>query len=72
MGYRDLRQYLNKLEESGKLHHVTCEVDKDWEIAAVTRGVFQDIPDPQRPALMFDRIKGYNLPLVVGILGGSL
>ena len=72
MGYRDLGEYLNKLEESRKLHHVTCEVDKDWEIAAVTRGVFQDIPDPQRPALMFDRIKGYNMPLVVGVLGGSL
>jgi 2,5-furandicarboxylate decarboxylase 1 len=72
MGYRDLREYLNKLEDSGKLHHVTCEVDKDWEIAAVTRGVFQDIPDPRRPALMFDRIKGYSNSLVVGVLGGSL
>lgn len=72
MGYRDLRDYLKKLDESGKLHHVTCEVDKDWEIAAVTRGVFQDIPESQRPALIFERISGHSMPLVVGILGASL
>lgn len=71
MPYRDLREYLAALEHRGLLCHVEAEVDKDWEIVAVCRRVFQRIPQERRPALMFDRIKGFDIPLVVGILGGS-
>jgi UbiD family decarboxylase len=71
MPYRDLREYLQVLEEKGLLCHVTAEVDKDWEISAVCRHTFRSIPQERRPALMFDHIKGHDIPLVVGILGGS-
>ena len=71
MPYRDLREYLAALEKRGLLCHIESEVDKDWEIAAVCRRAFQKIPEQHRPALMFDRIKGYDIPLVVGILGAS-
>ncbi|HEX6511537.1 MAG TPA: UbiD family decarboxylase [Chloroflexota bacterium] len=71
MAYRDLRHYLQRLEEAGMLCHVAAEVDKDWEIAAVTRQTFRRIPQERRPALMFDRVKGHDIPLVVGVLGGS-
>jgi UbiD family decarboxylase len=71
MAYRDLREYLQVLESKGLLCHVKAEVDKDWEISAVCRQTFRRIPQDRRPALMFDNIKGYNMPLVVGILGGS-
>src|SRR5712692_322038 len=70
MPYEDLRQYLKVLEEKGLLCHVKAEVDKDWEISAVCRRTFRTIPQERRPALMFDCIKGYNIPLVVGILRG--
>jgi 4-hydroxy-3-polyprenylbenzoate decarboxylase len=71
MAYRDLREYLARLEEKGLLCHVTAEVDKDWELSAVCRHTFRSIPQEQRPALMFDKIKGSTIPLVIGILGGS-
>jgi len=71
MAYRDLREYLAALENKGLLCHVEAEVDKDWEISAVCRRTFQRIPERNRPALMFERIKGHDIPLVVGILGGS-
>ena len=71
MPYRDLRQYLATLEEHGLLAHVQAEVDKDWEISAVARQTFRAIPQDKRPALMFDRVRGCDIPLVVGILGGS-
>ena len=71
MPYEDLRQYLRVLEEKGLLCHVKAEVDKDWEISAICRQTFRTIPQDRRPALMFDCIKGYTIPLVVGILGGS-
>src|SRR3990172_10383811 len=71
MPYRDLREYLAVLEKRGLLCHVRTEVDKDWEIPAVCRRTFQKIPESRRPALMFNHIKGHNIPLVIGILGGS-
>jgi UbiD family decarboxylase len=71
MSYRDLREYLHRLEQKGLLCHVEAEVDKDWEISAICRQTFRTIPQHQRPALMFDRILGSDIPLVVGILGGS-
>ena len=71
MAYRDLREYLAVLENKGLLCHIEAEVDKDWEISAVCRRTFRSIPERNRPALMFDRIKGHDIPLVVGILGGS-
>jgi len=71
MAYRDLREYLQVLENAGKLHRIRAEVDKTWEIAAVSRLTFQDIPEEQRPALMFDRVRGHSIPLCVGVLGAS-
>lgn len=71
MPYRDLREYLAVLEKKGLICHIQAEVDKDWELSAVCRRTFQNIPQERRPALMFDRIKGHSIPLVVGILGGS-
>jgi UbiD family decarboxylase len=71
MPYKDLREYLAVLEKKGLLCHVTAEVDKNWEISAVCRQTFRKIPQDRRPALMFDKIKGHSIPLVVGILGGS-
>jgi len=71
MAYKDLRDYLSALEQRGKLHHVKKEVDPDWEVTAVMRRVFQRIPPARRPAMMFERIKGFSMPLVAGILGAS-
>src|SRR3989338_3729457 len=71
MAYRDLKEYLSVLENRGKLRRVKKEVDKDWEVAAVCRQLFYKLPPTRRPALMFDRIKGHDMPLVAGILGAS-
>jgi UbiD family decarboxylase len=71
MPYADLREFLKKLESSGKLHRIAKPVDKDWEIAAVAKVAFESIPEPRRPALMFEQVKGFDMPLVLGVLGGS-
>jgi UbiD family decarboxylase len=71
MAYQDLREYLAVLEKRGKLKRVKKQVDKDWEIAAVCRQLFKKIPPQKRPALMFENIKGFSIPLVAGVLGAS-
>jgi UbiD family decarboxylase len=62
---------LKKLESAGRLHRITKTVDKDWEIAAVAKVAFETIPEPRRPALMFERVSGFDMPLVLGALGAS-
>lgn len=71
MAYCDLREYLKALEERNKLHRITAEVEKDWEIAAVCRRVFQKLAPERRPVLLFECIKGFNIPVLVGSLGAS-
>jgi UbiD family decarboxylase len=71
MPFTDLRQFLKKLEAHGKLHRITKPVDKDWEIAAVSKVAFETIPELRRPALLFEKVIGYDMPLVLGALGAS-
>ncbi|HEY7167266.1 MAG TPA: UbiD family decarboxylase [Candidatus Binatia bacterium] len=71
MAYTDLRAYLATLEEKGKLKRVRKEVDKDWEIAAVCRQLFKKIPPEKRPALLFENVKGFSIPVAAGVLGAS-
>jgi 4-hydroxy-3-polyprenylbenzoate decarboxylase len=71
MPYADMREYLTALERAGKLHRVAAEVDKSWEVAAVARRVFQNIPPERRPALLFERVAGHTVPIACGLLGAS-
>ena len=69
--YQDFREYLSTLDARSLLSTISRPVDKDWEIAAVCRVAFQDIPSRERPALKFTNIQGHSVPLVAGVLGGS-
>jgi UbiD family decarboxylase len=56
MGFLDLRQWMNLLEQQGELRRIKAEVDWDREIGAVTRRVLAK----KGPALLFENIKGYR------------
>ena len=56
MAFKDLREWIGKLEEAGELKRIGAEVDWDLEMGAVTRKVM----DKSGPALLFENIKGYN------------
>src|SRR5574341_1748962 len=71
MPYKDLRHFLQVLEERGKLFRISKEIDKDWELSAVAKLVFRKIPDERRPALLFENVKGFSVPVVTGVLGAS-
>jgi UbiD family decarboxylase len=53
------------LEERRLLRRVAAEVDWDLEIGAIQRRVF----DREGPALLFERVRGHDTPLVSGVLG---
>ena len=61
MPYRDLRAFLQALEENGELKRIPFEVDPVLEIAefadrSVKRG---------GPALLFEKPKGYDIPVLI-------
>jgi len=59
---QDLRSVIKRFEESGDLVHVTQELDPRYELAA---GLWLK---PYGPALCFDRVKGYTIPVIGNIL----
>jgi 4-hydroxy-3-polyprenylbenzoate decarboxylase len=56
MPFRDLREFLQKLEEIGELKRVKAEVDWNEEIAAIV----QENAIKRGPALIFENIKDYK------------
>lgn len=71
MGFKDLRMYLAYLEKNGLLKRITKEMDRDWEIAAFCREVFTRYGKDNRPGLFFEKIKGFDMPIAAGVIGGS-
>ncbi len=67
MTHQNLRTFLAELESSGRLKHVTAEVDKDWEIACIARWATEGVPETEAYALQFDHVKGFDIPVVVGL-----
>jgi len=59
---QDLRSVMSLFEKSGDLLHVQEELDPRYEVAAALT------LKPEGPALCFDRVKGYSIPVVGNIL----
>jgi UbiD family decarboxylase len=69
MPYRDVREFIARLEQEGEIAHIKAEVDVNYELGAVCYKAFS-IPDPEkRKALIFERPKGHNMPIAVNLLG---
>ena len=72
MAYRDLREFVRKLEKEGELKRIRAEVDPVLEITEVTQRVARDAgraPDSVGPALLFEKPKGSRVPLLVNTFG---
>ncbi|MFC1968085.1 UbiD family decarboxylase [Chloroflexota bacterium] len=70
MPYNDLREFIQRVEQEGELAHIKAEVDIEYEIGAVCHKAFFSEGDPEkRKALIFERPKGYEIPLAVNLLG---
>ena len=67
----NLRDFLAVLEAAGKLKRVTKEVDPSWEPAALAKWMYQAVPEADRVGLLFENVRGSELPLAVGALGAS-
>lgn len=66
MAMRDLRDFLNVLEQNGELQRIQEEVDWNLEMGAIARRSY----DLGGPAVLFEKVKGY--PKGFRTLGASL
>ena len=71
MAYKELREFIARLEKVGELKRIGAEVDVDLEITEITDRVSK----AQGPALLFEkpcsRLDGinYSVPLLINTLG---
>ncbi len=68
MAFKDLRQFITKLEQEGEVTQVNAEVDWDLEVGGISRKAI----DHRSGALLFNNIKGYpGHRLMANIIGPS-
>jgi 4-hydroxy-3-polyprenylbenzoate decarboxylase len=65
VAYRDLRDFLKKLEKEGELRRISAEVDPVLEITEISDRVVKT----GGPALLFENPKGSRIPVVTNIVG---
>ena len=65
--FLDLQSFLSHLDAAGRLNKVQPEVDKDWEIACVARLALESMREPDSPAILFENVKGHDIPVVVNL-----
>ena len=67
MAYKDLREFIARLEKAGELKRISAEVDPVLEIPEITQRVTRAVG----PALLFERPKGSKHPLLINMLGSE-
>ena len=65
MAYRDLREFVRKLEKEGELRRISAEVDPVLEITEITDRAVK----VGGPALLFEKPKGSKIPVVTNLVG---
>ncbi|MHB1049984.1 MAG: menaquinone biosynthesis decarboxylase [Bacteroidota bacterium] len=65
--FDNLQDFVKHLEKEGELHRVKVEVDPELEITEIaTRAL-----NLGKPALLFEKVKGADFPLVINILASE-
>ena len=65
MAYRDLRDFLNLLEQKGQLKRIGIEVDPNLEMTEIADRVLR----AGGPALLFEKVKGHTMPVLANLFG---
>ena len=73
MAYKDLREFIGRLEREGELKRITVEADVDLEVTEITDRVSK----AGGPALLFEKPRSakdgvtYSMPLLINMLGSK-
>jgi len=67
---RDLRQFIELLEQRQQLIRIKTAVSPDLEITEITDRVSK-LPHDQNKALLFENPSGYNIPVLINAFGSA-
>jgi 4-hydroxy-3-polyprenylbenzoate decarboxylase len=67
VAYKDLREFIARLEKGGELKRITAQVDPVLEVTEITDRVTR----AGGPALLFERPLGSKSPLLINMLGSE-
>ncbi len=70
MAYRDLREFIARLESAGELLRVRAPVSAHLEISEIVDRVSKG-PAAQNRALLFENVKGYETPVLINAFGSA-
>ncbi len=65
MKYKDLRDFIDKLEKMGELKRIKIPVDPNLEITEIADRTLR----AEGPALLFENVKGSEFPLLANLFG---
>ncbi|MCJ8270198.1 MAG: UbiD family decarboxylase, partial [Psychrosphaera sp.] len=65
MKYKDLRDFIQQLEQKGQLKRITHPVDPYLEITEIADRTLR----AKGPALLFENVKGYDIPVLANLFG---
>ena len=68
MAYKDLREFIDVLEQRGLLRRITEPVDCHLEITEITDRVSK-MEGKANVALLFENVKGYDMPVLMNAFG---
>jgi UbiD family decarboxylase len=74
--FRDLRDFIDLLEETENLYRIGERIDKNSELMPLVRWQYQGLPDSQRKAFLFENVtdpqgRNYVCRVAVGALSAS-
>src|SRR5690554_3224594 len=65
MKYRDLRDFIDQLEQQGKLKRIQQEIDPNLEMTEIADRTLK----AGGPALLFENPKGHDIPVLANLFG---
>jgi len=65
LAFKDIREFISALEERGWLKRITAPVDPEVEITAIV----DEVSRRRGPALLFEKPKGYEVPVAINLFG---
>ncbi|MBQ7198264.1 MAG: menaquinone biosynthesis decarboxylase [Selenomonadaceae bacterium] len=68
MAFKDLREFLAELEKRNLLKRIKVPVDAELEITEITDRVSK-FRDGRNVALLFENVRGYDIPVVTNMFG---
>ena len=70
MAFRDLREFIQLLEQRGELVRIKTQVDPELEITEITDRISKG-PAANNKALLFENVKGSAMPVLINAFGSA-